>query len=260
MRPESDPAIGAPDRTPGSDAAESARLAQVVDRAHRAIRALAAPPQGTGGTAVRPGDAYDTEVATISAHLAAMESVVNPVARRRLPDGHAVVATQLRLARRIERLMRAMEGRVHGDNIAMPMSLRDAQRDLAEMIDSYLDAEADLARRLDEVLDDGRRRSLVHAFRTAMERAPTRPHPYTPHVRGMSRLTHRLCYVWDAAFDVMDNRVVPAMRPPRRLSPLNSWGRYLLGNPGFDEPPAYRPRRGTPVEDARAGQQPGRSD
>ena len=39
---------------------------------------------------------------------------------------------------------------------------------------------------------------------------------------------------WDRAFDVMDNRLVPAVRPPRRPRPLTAWDRYLLGSPDFE--------------------------
>ena len=50
-----------------------------------------------------------------------------------------------------------------------------------------------------------------------------------------------ICALWDRAFDVMDNRVVPAMRPPRTVPPLGTWDRYLLGQPDFEQQPADAP-------------------
>ena len=83
----------------------------------------------------------------MSRHLAAVETVVHPVARKRLPGGHASVAAQLRLARRIERLMRLLEGHLHGDTLAVPMSLNALQTQLRRPGGAVLRGRLAMARR-----------------------------------------------------------------------------------------------------------------
>jgi hypothetical protein len=216
-----------------------ATLTDVLTTMQEAVRSRAGAAAATRGRGV---DTYDAEVATLSGHLAAVETVVHPVARKRLPGGHASVAAQLRLARRVELHMRLLEGRLHGDTLAAPMSLGALQAQLTDLVALYCEGELSMARQLDAHLPAEQRRALVGALTSAVRRAPTRPHPYTPHPRGLGRLMFAVCAVWDRAFDVMDNRVVPAMRPPRSVPPLRTWDRYLLGRPGFEQQPARPPR------------------
>ena len=92
-------------------------LSEMIKRAHGRVRtSIALIPAVDTASHVRvmdgydTEDAYDAEVATLSGHLAAVEAVLYPVARRRLDGGRDEVAAQQRLSRRIERLMRLIEG------------------------------------------------------------------------------------------------------------------------------------------------------
>jgi hypothetical protein len=167
---------------------------------------------------------------------------VHPVARRRLTTGRALVAAQRRRGRHLEQLMRLIEGRFYGDTHAAGMDVERLQDDLTRHVKAYIDSERDLARRMDAVLSRPQRVALLEHYRAALKRAPTRPHPYMPHPRGMAAAMFRVCSVWDRALDLMDSRAVPGEPAPRRTTPLSLWNRYLLGSAQFEE----APRPGTP--------------
>jgi hypothetical protein len=226
----------------GSEGSESVSLVDVFERAHRRIgRGLAVPPQASSQhlAPTMDGhdaeDAYDAEVATFSGHLAAVEAVVHPVARRHLPGGRAAVTAQRRRARRLERTMRLIEGRFYGDTHAVDMDLEGLQSELKQQAKVYARSELDLARRLDATLTSPQRSDLVERVAAAVKKAPTRPHPYTPHPRLLAGPILRACSAWDRALDVMDNRTAPGRAARRRPAALSLWGQYVLGTPTFEE-------------------------
>jgi hypothetical protein len=216
-------------------------LSDMIERAHRRARSSTRPTSSAVAESTTwatvgydAEDAYDAEVAALSGHLAAIEAVLYPVARHRLDGGRAVVATHQRLARRIERLMRLIEGRFYGDAYAIDRRVEPLQRRLASLVRAYRRSELELARRLDATLTTAQRRAVAESLDAAMEHAPTRPHPYTPHSRWLAKLLFRVCAVWDNALDVMDNRRVPGRKSWRRTTPLTLWDRYVLA-PSFEE-------------------------
>jgi hypothetical protein len=225
----------------GASGSQSASVADMIERAHGTVRSsigLAAGPGAPAHARPRDGydaeDMYDAEVATLGGHLAAVEAVVYPVARQRLDGGRIVVAEQQRLSRRIERLMRLIEGRWYGDVYAADMKLGRLQRELARLVEVSRRSELDLARRLDATLTTAERCAVTESFAAAMARPPTRAHPYIPHSWGLAWLAFRACSLWDRALDVMDNRKVPGGQPRRRLKAPTLWDRYVLA-PSFDE-------------------------
>jgi hypothetical protein len=229
---------GSGDQESGSPAVS---LSDLIYRAHGTVRtsiALIPAPVSVSHVRVMDGydqeDAYDAEVATLSGHLAAVEAVLYPVARKRLDGGRAEVAAQQRLSRRIERLMRLIEGHFYGEVHAIDMRVEPLQRRLVQLVEDSRRTELDLARRLDATLTAAQRRAVAESFAAARKHAPTRPHPYTPHTRGLAGFAFQLCALWDRAFDVMDNRNVPGPAPRRRLTPPTLWDRYVLA-PSFQE-------------------------
>jgi hypothetical protein len=229
---------GSGDQASGSPAVS---LSELVKRAHRSVRTSIShvPDSGSARHVLAMDgydqeDAYDAEVATLSGHLAAVEAVLYPVARKSLDGGRAEVAAQQRLSRRIERLMRLIEGHFYGEVYAIDMRVEPLQRQLEQLVEASRRCELDLARRLDAALTAAQRRVVADDFAAARKRAPTRPHPYTPHLRGLARLAFQACSLWDRVFDVMDNRNVPGQAPKRRLTPPTLWGRYVLA-PSFEE-------------------------
>lgn len=225
-----------------SEESAPASLLEFLEKPHSQIRrALGFAPEAAATTAAKMDrydaeDAYDAEIAALSAHLGAVEAVVHPAARHHLPGGHRIVADQRRRARRLERLMRLIEGSLYGDVYAADMDVGRLQRELRHQIEAYVRSERELARRLDDAMTLPQRRELVHHLTAAMTHAPTRPHPYIPHPRGLAGLVLRACSLWDRVLDVMDNRKVPGEPARRRSDPLSRWDRYVVGVPRYGGP------------------------
>jgi hypothetical protein len=227
-------------------------LSEMIERAQGSVRsrmplgaATSAPAATRPVDGYEAEDIYDAEVATLGGYLAAVEAVLYPVARRQLAGGRAAVAAQQRLARRIERLMRLIEGRFYGDVYAIDMEVEQLQGQLAELVEASRRTELDLARRLDRTLSTAHQAAVARSFAAAMAHAPTRPHPYLPHTMGLGKLSFRVSALWDRALDVMDNRAVPGTTPRRRKRRLTLWDRYVLA-PSFEETTLREPQTRRP--------------
>lgn len=179
----------------------------------------------------------DTFLATLSRHLAAVEDIVFPEARRRMTRGPRLVAQHVRLTRGLELTMRALEGSFYGDSY-YPADVRDL---LWERMDQLLtmhdDAERSLVVTLSERLTQPEQRALIVKYGDAVETAPTRPHPYSPHSTWLSPAQHRLWAIADRAMDSMDNRIIPSARKRPRADPESLLSQYLTGAPQFREEP-----------------------
>ena len=222
---------------PGTD------LSAVVLAPHQTIREMVtaardAPP--ISGEPRRLFQLYDTCLATLSRHLAAVQDVLYPAVRRhQLPEGEAWVADQVHLARHIERVMRAIEGSLYGEVHDLWLSHQQMWDELIRLLDDHDRAEEEAVAALAQRLTPEQQESFGAAFAGAVRRAPTRPHPYSPHSHALGRLSNRMWSLADRAMDEMDGRVIPH-EPPKPPSPKTLWGQYLLGQPMIEEPDGER--------------------
>jgi hypothetical protein len=71
----------------------------------------------------------------------------------------------------------------------------------------------------------------VERLASAEERAPTRPHPYTPHTGWIGRVAHRFWRIADSFWDQAEGRLIPhrEVRPP--ANPDSLMHRYFTGAP-----------------------------
>jgi len=177
----------------------------------------------------------DTFVATLSRHLAAVEDVVYPAARRDVDNGPSRVAQQVRLSRGLELTMRALVGTFYGDAY-YPSEVRDLLWDrMSKLLTLHDDAERPVVADLDAHMSPPEKRTFMVEFAEAVESAPTRPHPYSPHSTWLSPAQHRLWAIADRAMDSMDNRIIPAVRRPQITDPDSLLTQYLSGSPQFAE-------------------------
>jgi hypothetical protein len=234
-----------------ADPAVSRSLAEAMAARHGILREklAAARAAATGPSDPRSSCARcDDFLAALCAHLAAGEAAVQPVARRRLPDGAERVAAQLAVGRRLSRLMRRIEGGLYGDFFARGAAGSGAWEEMTRLLDRYAAAERELAERLDEVMDPAERAAAAASHQAAVDRAPTRPHPDSPRGARLGRVSNRFWFLADRALDVMDGRIVPRQRRPPRRPADGAWGQYLLGRPSFRSdrpaPPASAPAAG----------------
>jgi hypothetical protein len=166
-------------------------------------------------------------VAWLSAHVAALERSVHPVARHVLPDGDQMVAKNREIAGRLTRTLRVVERRYSGDVLASGLNSDRLFDSLRSLVDEHHVAEGELVDRLLVALSADGQAALIKSYESALEHAPTRPHPHL-HRGG---LMFRLDGLRDRILDAMDGRHVPVPRLARHHVTPGRWGSYFLGQP-----------------------------
>jgi hypothetical protein len=176
----------------------------------------------------------DEFLAATSRHLHAVDAVLVPAARTRVPDGRAVAHDYLRTARTLEVVLAHVKAHEYGSvyETSFAWSTVWAEVDLA--LEEQWRREEALAERLTEALPDDRLDRLTGDLRAAEARAPSRPHPYTPHTGLLGRAGRRVMHVADGFWDTVEGRMVPEPeRPPK--PPPGRFTQYFLADPRFDE-------------------------
>ena len=214
-------------------------LESTLDADHERIREFADAAETAVFSAEEPRIRHrlsDTFSAVLSRHLAAVEDVLLPPVRSSTPSGRESVREYVRHVRVLEKVLHELKARVYGAGTA------DSDWDeLWREIDRHLDAlarrEAALVDQLRESVSAIETRQLAHRFTAAEERAPTRPHAYTPHTGWMGRIARRAWRIADGFWDEAEGRVIPH-RPAKPLArPDSLMHRYFTGAPqhGSDE-------------------------
>src|SRR3954463_4661029 len=194
-------------------------LCRVVEDAHEQARTAL-----TAG-ASSPLDA----VVWLSAHLAAVNRAVTPVATHRLGETDAARREAHRRDLELERILRVAECRHSGDVLASGLDGERLRTSILSRLDAHAEIEHTRLTALADLLDDDEQRALAEAYLDALMTAPTRPHPHLPH-RGLSGATaFRANAVRDRLLDRMDSRHVPLPRVPHEARRPGRWGSYLLG-------------------------------
>jgi hypothetical protein len=179
----------------------------------------------------------DAFMASTCRHLGAVDDVLLPVARRRLPGGRRLVGAYVLHNRELERSLHALKARMYGDAHASRLRCSELWPRVRRLVDEHDTHEHAMVDRLSETLDPTTLSALAMRLWRIERRSPTRPHPYSPHTGLAGRLTHRVWSVFDEFWDHAEGRAIPyqTRRPdPRRDSPLT---RYALGAPRFDVDP-----------------------
>lgn len=163
-------------------------------------------------------------VAWLSAHVAAFEHAVYPVARKRVSDGAALLEADRDVVGRLTHLLRIIERTHSGDVLATNFSEPRNRELLTELVKEHSDVQQRIVEALDRALDPAESASLAKDYTDALLQAPTRPHP---HLR--SRLLFHLDAMRDRVLDTMDGRHVPVPRIARTKINPGRWGDYLIG-------------------------------
>ncbi|HWA67061.1 MAG TPA: hypothetical protein VG899_11915 [Mycobacteriales bacterium] len=168
-------------------------------------------------------------VAWLSAHVAAFEQSIYPIARRRLPDGAALLAEDREVVARLVHTLRVAERMHTGDVLASNLSGQRLTDRLLELVNEHSRVQQRLVARLADALDPAEADSLAKEYGEALAHAPTRPHPHLH-----NRMLFRLDALRDRLLDTMDGRHVPVPRVARTYIAPGRWGSYLLGQPHPD--------------------------
>jgi hypothetical protein len=170
-------------------------------------------------------------VAWLSAHIAALDHAVYPVAKDVLPDGAEIVKTHREITGRITRTLRVIERHHSGDALASSLSSDKLFAGLRELVEEHHSAESALMDQLVEAMNAPAQAKLIVSYESALEHAPTRPHPHLS--RG--GLMFRIDGLRDRILDAMDGRHVPVPRLTKERIKPGRWGSYFMGQQHDEE-------------------------
>ena len=145
-------------------------------------------------------------VARLSGHLAAMHRAVYPAARQCLGEDQHLLRRCRAEARETAWALRVLQSQLAGDGGLAARQPGTHQLWLEERLDEYRSAEQALIAWMQERLTTAECERLAVAYRAALRRAPTRPHPRGPHSGWPGRMAFGLHVFWDGVLDGVDSR------------------------------------------------------
>jgi hypothetical protein len=165
-----------------------------------------------------------------SAHLAAAERVLYPLAARTLPDGRDRVRAQVDVDHHLQHVLWRLDRLLTGDAHQRGASVEHLEDELRQGLHEHADGEAGLIADLRQALAPEQQQELTDQLGHALLHGPTRPHPHTPHGRLVGRLPFWFGGLVDRARDTMDSRSVPTPHRTPEPRPVTRWGAYALGS------------------------------
>lgn len=203
-------------------------------RRHDLLGAVVSHARTEARTALTGAAEYPLDgVVWASAHLAAFERAVVPVALRRLADGPGLVAAARRGATAAQQALRTLERLRSGDVLAAQVDDARLRRRVVALLDRRAGIEDAIVAALVAELRADEEGALATAYGSALQHAPTRPHPHAPQRAGIGALVFRVDAWRDRVLDVMDSRHVPTPRVPRaHRADAGPWTLWLLGRGG----------------------------
>lgn len=211
-------------------------LVQSTEQTHRSLAAgleTAAAMRQVPGEPRKGFEHADRFLTATSRHLNAVESILLPVAHKRLDDA-ALVQEFVRASKGLETALVNAKGREYGSAYAVTMRWSDVWAAVRSRLEEERRLEHALAERLTEALDEDQTAELAEHLRRAEPRAPSRPHPHAPHLGRRGRFARRVLHTVDAFWDTTEARMVSEPERPARKEP-GLLGQYLLADPRFDE-------------------------
>jgi hypothetical protein len=190
-------------------------LLRDVEHAHSNAAAALDDPAQTPLAAVTWG----------SAHLAATQRVLHPLACRTLPDGRERVRAQCATDHHLELALWQLDRRLTGDVQLQSVAVPELVAAVRRALDAHAAQERLLLSDLSEHLTPEQHDAVARDLARSLLRAPTRPHPDTHH----GRLAFWVDGIADRMRDSMDSRTVPTPRRVATPRPMTRWGAYALG-------------------------------
>lgn len=160
-------------------------------------------------------------LAWLSGHLAAMHQAVYPAARRRLGQNQSLLHRCRAEAGETAWALRVLQSHLAGDGGTGARQPGIAGTWLQQCLAEYRSAEHTLIGWMQDRLTAQEHEQLAAAYRAALARAPTRPHPRGPHSGWPGRTAFRFHAAWDSLLDGLDSR--PGVRRTERSAPVRAW-------------------------------------
>jgi hypothetical protein len=214
----------------------AAHLVRSAEETHRSLAARLDTAAATKSDAAAPRKGHehtDMFLAATSRHLNAVESVLLPVAQKRLHDTDLVHA-YVRASKDLELALVDAKGREYGSAYSVAMSWPDVWDSVRTRLELERSVELELVHRLEDELADDELDALADRLEDAEPRAASRPHPHAPHLGRRGRVARRVLHAVDSFWDTAEARMVPEKEHAARKKP-GLIGQYLLADPRFDE-------------------------
>jgi hypothetical protein len=211
-------------------------LVRSTERSHRTLAEqleTAAAMEITPRQPRKPVEHVDAFLAATSRHLNAVESVVLPVAHKRVSDD-VLVHDYVRASKDLETALVNVKGREYGSAYAVNMRWSDVGDAVRSCLEHERELELQLAEKVSGALDEAEVGALAEHLERAEPDAPSRPHPHAPHLGTRGRVARRVLHAIDSFWDTAESRMVPDKARPARKKP-GRMGQYLLADPRFDE-------------------------
>jgi hypothetical protein len=212
-------------------------LALTIDATHTSLEQRLRDATGHTDPRGQPRDAYartDAFLAAASRHLAAIDDVLLPLVRRHLPDGPRRARDYLQGARELEQALALLKGRLYGEAHAVRVPWPTVWSDVRRRLLSHNALEREVMDELIGRLDDDHDDLALRVYRSEVK-APTRPHPFTPHTGVPGTLARRLWALADRFWDTAEGRIIPPPVRPRKHRHDSLMVQYLMGTPHFDD-------------------------
>jgi hypothetical protein len=212
-------------------------LCSSVQHTHDNLAARLAGASTRVSTPGQPRKAYeaiDTFLAIASKHLSAVDAVLLPAARRRLPDGAHTVHDYLHAARHLEVVLAHVKARAYGSVFETGFHWDQVWADVGRTLGEHRRSETDLVDQLTEAMEPAELDDLTERLHRAESSAPTRPHPYAPHTGFPGLVARKIMHAVDAFWDTAEGRMSPSPERPKRKKP-GLVAQYFLADPRFDE-------------------------
>lgn len=211
-------------------------LVRSTEQTHRSLAThldTAAAMETVPGQPRKGFENADNFLAAASRHLNAVESVLLPVAQKRLHD-EELVHDYVRASKDLEMALVNAKGREYGSAYAVTMRWPEVWAAVRTRLAHERDLEHQLAERLSAELDADEQDALVEHLERSEPDAPSRPHPHAPHLGTKGKVARRMLHAVDSFWDTAEGRMVPEKEHAARKKP-GLIAQYLLADPRFDE-------------------------
>lgn len=181
----------------------------------------------------RPRDEYpaiDTFLATASRHLAAMTAVVVPAVRTHVPDGDHRARDLVEESRRCEVALNQVKAKLYGSTYAVRRPWSSIWADVRRELDASCRLEQEAVEDLAAHPHDDDPDWGEELYRAEQE-APTRPHPFLPHLGVPGRLARAVARRVDEFWDTAEGRMMPQPIHHHERNKDGPLTQYLLADP-----------------------------
>jgi hypothetical protein len=212
-------------------------LTHSIEETHRTLEArldTAAEMVSIPGQPRKGYEHTDTFLAAASRHLNAVEDVLVRAVRKNVEGGGRLAHDYVKISKELEIALANAKAREYGSAYAVKLRWEDVWGDVRIQLREQHACEHAMVERLAQRLDEAALDDMAEALYHAELAAPSRPHPYAPHLGVRGKVSRRVLHAVDAFWDAAEGRMVPEpARPPHKKPGLI--GQYLLADPRFDE-------------------------